>query len=61
MSADIERRLRELHAHYIAEVNLAIAEGRESDVDELVAGFPDEAAQLIAESAATASSEADLR
>jgi hypothetical protein len=55
MGQDIERRLRELHEHYIFEVNQAIEEGRERDIAELVARYPDEAAELMA-AAATSSS-----
>lgn len=54
MGQDIERRLRELHEHYIFEVNQAIEEGRECDIAELVAYYPDEAAELMA-AAATSS------
>jgi hypothetical protein len=51
MGQDIERRLRELYERYIFEVNQAVEEGRERDIAELVARYPDEAAQLITESA----------
>jgi hypothetical protein len=48
MGQDIERRLRELHERYIFEVNQAVEEGRERDIDELLAHYPDEAAELMA-------------
>jgi len=51
MGQDIERRLRELHEHYIFEVNEAVEQGRERDIAELVARYPDEAARLITEAA----------
>ncbi|HEX4356030.1 MAG TPA: hypothetical protein VH141_00805 [Pseudonocardia sp.] len=56
MGQDIERRLRELHEHYIFEVNQAVEEGREGDIAELVAHYPDEAAQLMAAAATSSSS-----
>lgn len=49
MGQDLERRLRELHEHYIFEINQAIEEGRERDIEEFVARYPDEAAELMAE------------
>ncbi|HEX4247657.1 MAG TPA: hypothetical protein VH008_07305 [Pseudonocardia sp.] len=52
MGQDIERRLRELHERYIFEVNEAVEEGREQDIEELVARYPDEAARLMTVSAA---------
>ncbi|MBO0872977.1 MAG: hypothetical protein J2P19_06250 [Pseudonocardia sp.] len=48
-SADIEQRLRELHDYYAFQVNLAVEEGREGDIDGLVASYPDDAARLIGE------------
>lgn len=44
---DTQRRLRELHDHYAFQVNVAVEEGREHEIDSLVAGYPDEAAQLM--------------
>ena len=44
---DTQRRLRELHDYYAFQVNVAVEEGREHEIDSLVAGYPDEAAQLI--------------
>ncbi|WP_445188564.1 hypothetical protein ACTXG6_15820 [Pseudonocardia sp. Cha107L01] len=49
MDMDIGRRLRELHEDYIVLVNLAVEEGRECDIDALVASYPDEAARLLTE------------
>jgi hypothetical protein len=49
MDMDIDRRLRELHEHYIALVNLAVEEGRERDIDVLVASYPDAAARVMTE------------
>jgi hypothetical protein len=49
MDMDIDRRLRELHEHYIVLVNLAVEEDREGDIDALVASYPDEAARLLTE------------
>jgi hypothetical protein len=46
---DLDQRLRELHDHYVFQVNVAVEEGRERDIDALVAGYPDEAARMIAE------------
>lgn len=48
-SADIERRLRELHDYYAFQVNVAVEEGREGDIDGIVAHYPDEAARLLEE------------
>jgi len=53
MPADIGRRLRELHEDYIVEVNLAVEQGRERDIEALVASFPDEAARLMVEESHT--------
>lgn len=53
-SADIERRLRELHDYYAFQVNVAVEEGREHEIDGLVASYPDEAARLIEEHQASA-------
>jgi hypothetical protein len=47
MRPEVVRQLRELHEHYIYLVNEAVAEGRESEVEELAARYPDEAARLI--------------
>ena len=55
MRADIERRLRELHEDYIVEVNLAVEQGRERDIEALVASYPDEAARLMVEESHTPS------
>ena len=49
MPTELQLRLRELHDHYAYEVNSLIGEGREAEIDALVAGYPDEAARLIAE------------
>jgi len=48
MPADIERRLRQLHEYYMLQVDLAVEQGREQDIDQIVAGYPDEAAELMA-------------
>jgi hypothetical protein len=45
----IQRQLRELHDYYAFQVNVAIEEGREDEIDGLVARYPEEAARLIAE------------
>jgi hypothetical protein len=55
MRADIEQRLRELHEYYIVEVNLAVEQGREGDIEALVARYPDEAARLMVEESHTPS------
>ncbi len=45
--SDLTEQLRALHQDYTEQVNLAIAEGRDDIVDELVATYPDEALQLL--------------
>jgi hypothetical protein len=55
MDIDIGRRLRELHEHYIVLVNLAVEEGRQCDIDALVASYPDAAARLLTEASVKAS------
>lgn len=54
MRTDLEQQLRELHDYYAFEVNVAIEEGREHQIDELVASYPDEAARLIEQGEADA-------
>jgi hypothetical protein len=44
---DTQRRLRELRDHYTFQVNVAIEEGREHEINSLVAGYPDDAARLL--------------
>ncbi len=51
---DITQRLSQLHEQYTFLVNVAIEEGREDDIDGLVASFPQEAAELMAQFAARA-------
>jgi len=54
MHAELDQRLRELHDHYVYLVNVAIEEGREDEIDDLVARYPDEAARLIVQADARA-------
>jgi hypothetical protein len=49
LPTEIQRRLRELHDYYVFQVNVAVEEGREHEIDGLVARYPEEAAQLIEE------------
>lgn len=45
---DVVQRLRELHEHYVFQVNAAVEEGREDQIEMLAARYPDEAARVIA-------------
>jgi hypothetical protein len=45
---DLVGRLRALHDHYVEAVNRAVADDRYDLVAELVAGYPDEALDLMA-------------
>ena len=45
-------QLSELHDRYVAAINLAVAGGNATLVDELAAGYDDEALDLIRRSAA---------
>jgi hypothetical protein len=41
--------LRKLHDEYVEAVNMAVAEGRDDLVEELVAAYPDAALRLVAD------------
>lgn len=49
MRPHVVQRLRELHEHYVFLVNSAVEEGRDAEIEALIASYPDEAAWLISD------------
>jgi hypothetical protein len=49
MGESVRTRLRLLHDEYVAAVNSAVEEGRDDQVERLVADYPDAALRVITE------------
>jgi hypothetical protein len=57
----IEIRLASLHAHYVTQINAAVAAGRMDLVEDLAGGYEDEALELMLDAEGDTSSQPGYR